>query len=46
MHDAIVFGISDYCRKTGFKKVILGASGGIDSALVQSLAADADTDAR
>jgi NAD+ synthase (glutamine-hydrolysing) len=41
MHDAIVYGIRDYCRKTGFKKVILGSSGGIDSALVQALASKA-----
>ncbi|MEY4003377.1 MAG: hypothetical protein RIT07_1419 [Bacteroidota bacterium] len=41
MHDAIVFGIRDYCRKTGFKKIILGSSGGIDSALVQALACKA-----
>jgi NAD+ synthase (glutamine-hydrolysing) len=41
MHDAIVYGIRDYCRKTGFKKIILGASGGIDSALVQALACKA-----
>lgn len=41
MQDAIVYGIKDYCRKTGFKKVILGSSGGIDSALVQALACKA-----
>ncbi len=31
----------DYCRKNGFKKVWLGLSGGIDSALVLALAVDA-----
>ena len=41
MHDAIVFGIRDYVKKSGFKKIILGASGGIDSALVQALACEA-----
>jgi NAD+ synthase (glutamine-hydrolysing) len=38
---AIVRGIRDYCGKNGFKKVWLGASGGVDSALVMALAADA-----
>jgi NAD+ synthase (glutamine-hydrolysing) len=38
IHDALVLGISDYFRKLGFKKAILGLSGGIDSALVTVLA--------
>jgi NAD+ synthase (glutamine-hydrolysing) len=38
LHDAIVFGIREYCAKNGFRKVVLGASGGIDSAVVQALA--------
>lgn len=38
VHDALVTGISDYFRKSGFTKAILGASGGIDSAVVQALA--------
>ncbi len=38
---AIVRGIRDYCGKNGFKKIWLGASGGVDSALVMALAADA-----
>jgi len=38
---AIVLGIRDFVLKTGFKKVHLGLSGGIDSALVACLAADA-----
>ncbi|MBX3317755.1 MAG: NAD+ synthase [Phycisphaeraceae bacterium] len=36
--DALVLGIRDYCAKTGFNKAILGVSGGIDSALVATLA--------
>lgn len=38
---ALVLGIRDYARKNGFKKVVLGLSGGIDSALVATLAAEA-----
>ncbi|HSX63824.1 MAG TPA: NAD+ synthase, partial [Pseudoxanthomonas sp.] len=38
---AIVRGLRDYCAKNGFQKVWLGLSGGIDSALVLALAADA-----
>jgi NAD+ synthase (glutamine-hydrolysing) len=38
---AIVRGIRDYCGKNGFGKVWLGASGGVDSALVMALAVDA-----
>jgi NAD+ synthase (glutamine-hydrolysing) len=34
IHDALVLGIRDYFFKMGFKKAILGLSGGIDSALV------------
>lgn len=41
VHDALVLGIKDYARKCGFKKVILGLSGGIDSALTAALAVDA-----
>ena len=37
----MVEGLRDYCRKTGFAKVLLGMSGGIDSALVATIAADA-----
>ena len=40
-HAAIVQGIRDYVRKFGFQKVALGLSGGIDSALVATLAVDA-----
>ena len=38
---AMVVGLSDYLKKTGFRKVLLGLSGGIDSALVATIAADA-----
>jgi NAD+ synthase (glutamine-hydrolysing) len=38
---AIVLGISDYFEKLGFKKAILGISGGIDSALTAALAVEA-----
>jgi len=38
---ALVLGIRDYFRKSGFQKAVLGLSGGIDSALVACLAAEA-----
>ncbi len=38
---AVVMGIRDYAAKNGFKKVVLGLSGGIDSSLVAALAAEA-----
>ena len=41
IHDAIVTGIRDYFGKLGFKKAILGLSGGIDSAVTAVLAARA-----
>ncbi|MCZ2460179.1 MAG: NAD+ synthase [Chitinophagales bacterium] len=41
IHRALILGIKDYFRKMGFTKAILGASGGIDSALVQALAVEA-----
>ena len=41
IHDALVLGIRDYFQKSGFSKAILGLSGGIDSALVCALAAEA-----
>ncbi|MFZ7091138.1 NAD+ synthase [Primorskyibacter sp. 2E233] len=37
----MVESLRDYCRKTGFGKVLLGMSGGIDSALVATIAVDA-----
>ena len=41
LRQALVVGIKDFLQKTGFKKVHLGLSGGIDSALVICLLADA-----
>jgi len=38
---AIVEGLRDYMRKTGFSKVLLGLSGGVDSAIVATVATDA-----
>ncbi len=38
---AMVEGLRDYMRKNGFSKVLLGLSGGIDSAIVATIAADA-----
>ena len=38
---AVVRGMQDYCAKNGFRRVWLGLSGGIDSALVLALAVDA-----
>ncbi|WP_324753811.1 NAD+ synthase [Roseovarius sp. Pro17] len=40
-YHAMVLALRDYMRKTGFKKVLLGLSGGIDSAIVAVIAADA-----
>jgi len=39
--DAITFGLKEYCKKLGFKKVLIGLSGGIDSALVTYFAMQA-----
>ena len=41
IRSALVLGIRDYFLKLGFKKAILGSSGGIDSAVVLSLAVEA-----
>ncbi len=41
IHDALVLGIKDYFQKLGFSKAVLGLSGGIDSAVVLALAAEA-----
>lgn len=41
IHDALLVGIRDYFQKLGFKKAILGLSGGIDSAVTAVLAAKA-----
>ena len=41
MYNALVLGIRDYFRKTGFNKAVLGLSGGIDSSLTACIAVDA-----
>jgi len=41
IYKALVFGTRDYIKKNGFKEVIIGLSGGIDSALTLAIAADA-----
>ncbi len=41
VHDALVMGIRDYVGKCGFRSVVLGLSGGIDSALTAALAVKA-----
>lgn len=41
VYRALVLGLRDYVRKNGFGEVVLGLSGGIDSALVATLATDA-----
>jgi NAD+ synthase (glutamine-hydrolysing) len=41
VHDALVLGIRDYARKNRFARVVLGLSGGIDSAVVAALACEA-----
>jgi NAD+ synthase (glutamine-hydrolysing) len=41
VYQALVVGTGDYVRKNGFKKVVIGLSGGIDSALTAAIAADA-----
>jgi len=41
VHDALILGIRDYFSKMGFKKAILGSSGGIDSAVTLALACKA-----
>ncbi|WP_055481795.1 NAD+ synthase [Sphaerimonospora mesophila] len=41
IYQALVLGVRDYVAKNGFRSVILGLSGGIDSALTATIAADA-----
>ena len=41
IYNALVLGVRDYFRKTGHTKAVLGLSGGIDSALVAVVAAEA-----
>lgn len=38
---ALIFGVKDYCEKLGFKKLLVGLSGGMDSALVTYIAVEA-----
>ena len=40
-YEALVVGLRDYVRKNGFEQVLLGISGGLDSALVATIAVDA-----
>jgi NAD+ synthase (glutamine-hydrolysing) len=41
VYDALVLGTRDYILKNGFKKVLIGLSGGLDSSLVATIAVDA-----
>jgi NAD+ synthase/NAD+ synthase (glutamine-hydrolysing) len=41
VYEALVLGTRDYIRKCGFKRVLLGLSGGIDSSLTAAIAVDA-----
>jgi NAD+ synthase (glutamine-hydrolysing) len=41
VYRALVLGTRDYVRKTGFKKVVIGLSGGVDSSLVAAIAVSA-----
>ncbi len=41
IHQALLLGIRDYFRKSGFNKAVVGLSGGIDSAVVAALACEA-----
>ena len=41
LKEALVLGIKDYVAKIGFKKILIGLSGGIDSAVVTALATEA-----
>jgi NAD+ synthase (glutamine-hydrolysing) len=41
VREALVLGIRDYARKNGFRHAVLGLSGGLDSAVVATLAAEA-----
>ncbi len=41
VYEALVLGTRDYIQKNGFKKVLIGLSGGIDSSIVATIATDA-----
>lgn len=38
VYEALVLGLRDYCKKCGFKKIVMGLSGGIDSAVSCAIA--------
>jgi NAD+ synthase (glutamine-hydrolysing) len=40
VYQALSLGLTDYVKKNGFKKVVIGLSGGIDSAMVAAVASD------
>jgi NAD+ synthase (glutamine-hydrolysing) len=41
VHDALVLGIRDYVKKTGHERVVIGISGGVDSAVISALCCEA-----
>ena len=41
VYNSLVFGLKEYCRKLNFNKVLVGLSGGMDSALVTCIAVEA-----
>jgi NAD+ synthetase len=41
LYEALVLGVRDYCRKCGFESIVLGLSGGIDSAVTAAIAVGA-----
>lgn len=41
IHEALILGLRDYFQKSGFKKAVIGLSGGLDSAIVAALACEA-----
>ena len=41
VYQALVLGVKDYVRKNGFRRVVIGLSGGVDSALTTTIAVDA-----
>ena len=41
IHDALTLGLHDYAHKSGFKKALLGLSGGIDSSITAAIAVEA-----
>ena len=40
-YDALVLGLREYCERSGFKRVYIGLSGGIDSAVTAAIAVEA-----